>query len=424
MTSPPRIRYRMVSAQQARRTVLTFVAQGLSSLTNFLTGALALAAGGVEAFGAFSIAFQACIVVVAAGQGSTGVSMLIHRSRVASDEEGEKLERGVAGAALIVGALCAVPLAIAALATDDALRTMFVIAAVGAAGLTSQYTLREIRFAKHDQAGVVMADIIWLAIVLIAAGLDHLFGVDMTERHYLGAWILGASISAWPLMRRGLRASREQVRHFWSITGIQSVKVGVESLLARSILMVTLIFADQISGSVASGSIAATFLVFSPMSVVNTSATALVVPAQIRRYGVHVVRKLVPASTAASVMGITAMWALTVLALNWTGLAFGPFDLDANDVTLGLFAATLLHFLALGFWRGSIVALRIADAATESLWVRLRATAMQWALPPIGFYLAATAGGAASLATATWIGALLAWWSYLSLRTTARSART
>jgi hypothetical protein len=406
----------MVSAHQARRTFLTLLAQGLSSLTNFLISALALAAGGLEAFGDYSIVFQACIIVVAVGQGSTGISMLIHRSQAGSDEEGEKLEQGVAGATLIVAALCAIPLSIAALATDNALRVMFVMATFGTAGLASQYTLREIRFAKQDQAGVVTADLVWLGIVLIAAGLDHLLGVDMDERHYLGAWLLGAGISAWPLIRRGLRASREQVQHFWSVAGIQSVKVGVDSLLARSILIVTLIFADQISGPVASGSIAAAFLVFSPMSVTNISATALVVPDQIARHGVHVVRRLVPALTAAAVMGITAMWALAVLILDGTGLAFGPFDLAANNITIGLFTATLLHFLALGFWRGSIVALRIADAANESLAVRLRATVVQWGLPPIGFYLFATIGGAVGLAIATWIGALLNWRRYTGLR--------
>jgi hypothetical protein len=167
---------------------------------------------------------------------------------------------------------------------------------------------------------------------------------------------------------------------------------------------------------VASGSIAAAFLVFSPMSVANVSATALVVPDQIGRHGVHVVRRLVPVLTAAAVMGTTALWALAVLVLDWTGLAFGPFDLDANNITLGLFAATLLHFLALAFWRGSIVALRIADAANESLAVRARATVLQWGLPPIGLYLFATVGGAVGLAIATWIGALLNWRRYTGLR--------
>jgi hypothetical protein len=406
----------MVSAHQARRTVLTLLAQGLSSLTNFLTGALALAAGGLEAFGEYSIVFQACIIVVAVGQGSTGISMLIHRSGAGSDDEGEKLEQGVAGATVIVGALCAVPLSIAALATDNTLRVMFAMAALGSAGLASQYTLREIRFAKQDQTGVVRADLVWLGVVVLAAGMDYLVGVDLNERHYLGAWLLGATISAWPLLGRGLRASRDQVQYFWSVTGTQSVKIGLDSLLARSILMVTLIFADQISGPVASGSIAAAFLVFSPMSVANVSATALVVPDQIGRHGVHVVRRLVPVLTAAAVMGTTALWALAVLVLDWTGLAFGPFDLDANNITLGLFAATLLHFLALAFWRGSIVALRIADAANESLAVRARATVLQWGLPPIGLYLFATVGGAVGLAIATWIGALLNWRRYTGLR--------
>ncbi|MFT5204241.1 MAG: hypothetical protein ACI9C1_003648, partial [Candidatus Aldehydirespiratoraceae bacterium] len=73
----------MPNLHSARRATLTVLAQGLSSVTNFAAGALALAASGgdLAAFGRFAIAFQLCQVVIAIAQGSTGTAVLIHGAK-------------------------------------------------------------------------------------------------------------------------------------------------------------------------------------------------------------------------------------------------------------------------------------------------------------------------------------------------------
>lgn len=403
------------SAGLTKRVPLTVVAQSLSSLTNFVTSALALSAGDLESFGQFSIVFQLCVVAIAVGQGSTGAAMLVHASGDEDADQVERLRRAAATAALVLGIGFAAVFAIAGLVVGGGLGVLLLLSALGAPSLVSQYTLREFRFARQDQLGVVIADVIWLAVVLAVAAADRVTAWDGTPAHYLVAWLVGATISALPLMLAGLTGGREAVVFFWQKTGMQAIRLGVESLLARSIFVVTLVLTGILVDDAATGSLAAAILLFSPLSVVNTSAPALVVPPEIRKRGVHVVRRSVPLVVIAVVMTITVGWAAVVFALDQSRFAFQPFRLSPNGITDGLFMATLVHYLGLAAWRGPAVALRIADATAESLDARLRTTVMQWGFPAIGLWVWGVTGGALSLGVATWLGAVIAWRRYAGL---------
>lgn len=398
-----------------RRAPLTVAAQSLSSLTNFLTNILALRAGDLESFGHFSIAFQLCVVAIAVGEGSTGAAMLVHASGDHRHGDVDRIHRGAAAAALVLGVSFSALFAVSGLVVGGGLGALLLLSAAGAPSLVSQYTLRDYRFARQDQLGVVVADLIWLAVVVAVAAVDWATTWDGTPAHYLAAWLAGATISASPLMLRGVTAGKDALGHFWRRTGPQAIRLGLESLLARSVLVVTFVLTGVIVGDAATGSIAAAVVVFSPLSVVNTSASALVVPPEIRKRGIHVVRRSVPLAVIAAVATITAGWALAVLLLDRSRFAFDPFRLSANGITGGLFAATLVHFLGLAAWRGPAVGLRIADAASRSLDARLRTSVMQWVFPGIGLAIAGVTGGALGLGVATWLGALIAWHRYVSL---------
>ena len=398
-----------------KRAPLTVAAQSLSSLTNFATNALALSAGDLESFGHFSIAFQLCVVVIAVGQGSTGAALLVHAS--GDDEHGqvERLRRAAASAALVLGVSFTIVFAVAGVVVGGGIGLLLLLSAMGAPSLVSQYTLREFRFARQDQVGVVVADLIWLAVVVAVAVADWATAWDGSPAHYLVAWLVGATISALPLMLSGLTGGRDALVHFWQETGPQAVRLGVESLLSRSILVSTFVLTGVIVGEAATGSMAAAVLLFSPLSVVNTSALALVVPPEIRKRGIHVVRRSVPIAVIAAVATITAGWALFVFVLDQSRFSFEPFRLSPNGITNGLFAATLLHYLGLAAWRGPAVGLRIADAAAESLDARLRTSVMQWVFPAIGLGVWGVTGGALGLGIATWLGAFIAWRRYVTL---------
>lgn len=397
-----------------RRAPLTVAAQSLSSLTNFITSAFALAAGDLESFGHFSIAFQLCVVVIAVGQGSIGTALLVHG---AGDDEGqvERLRRAAASAALVLGLSFSIVFVAAGLVVGGGIGGLLLLSALGTPSLVSQYTLREYRFARDDQAGVVVADLIWLAVVVGVAVVDRATAWDGSPAHYLAAWLAGATISALPLMLTGLTGDRAALGHFWRITGPQAIRLGVESLLARSVFVVTLVLTGVIVGDVATGTMAAVILLFSPLSVVNTSAPALVVPPEIRKRGIHVVRRSLPIAVIAAVSTITACWALFVFVLDRSSLAFQPFRLAPNGITDGLFAATFVHYLALAAWRGPAVGLRIADATAASLDARLRTTIMQWVFPAIGLAVWGLTGGALGLGVATFLGAIIAWRRYTAL---------
>ena len=398
-----------------KRGPLTVAAQSLSSLTNFATNALALSAGDLESFGHFSIAFQLCVVVTAVGLGSTGAALLVHASGDDEPWQVERLRRAAASAALVLGVSFTIVFAVAGVVVGGGIGLLLLLSAMGAPSLVSQYTLREFRFARQDQVGVIFADLIWLAVVVAVAAADWATSWDGSPAHYLVAWLVGATISALPLMLSGLNGGRGDLVFFWQKTGPQAFRLGLESLLARSILVVTFVLTGVIVGDAATGSMAAAVLLFSPLSVVNTSALALVVPPEIRKRGIHVVRRSVPIAVVAAVATITAGWALFVFVLDRSGLSFEPFRLSPNGITTGLFAAMLVHYLALAAWRGPAVGLRIADATAESLDARLRTTVMQWVFPAIGLGVWGVTGGALGLGVATWSGAFIAWRRYVAL---------
>ncbi len=401
-------------AQRLRGPALTLGAQALSSLTNFLVGAFALAADDLGSFGRFSIAYQLCLIVIAIGHGSTGNSVLIHAVR-GGDERSDAVRAGASTAAVLVGLAAGIVLVVAGVAVGGDMRTPLLLAGAGSVGLVCQYTLRAARFALSDPAGVIRADGIWLAVLLGFAAFDLATDVSPGANGYLAAWLVGAAVSALPVIAVGVGNGRQHIGEYWEATGPQAVRTGIDSLLARSVFVVTLIAAEVIVDDTASGALAAAVLVFSPMGVVTASASALVVPSEVRAYGVHAAPFWVPMRAAAVICSIMAAWAVALVAFDASALAFGPFELEVNGVTTGLFVATFLRFLAMGTWMGAVVGLRIADAASLSLRARIIGTIAQWSVPVIALARWGVEGGAFGLAAATWFGASVAWLLLVSL---------
>jgi hypothetical protein len=258
------------------------------------------------------------------------------------------------------------------------------------------------------------ADLVWL-LVVVAGALADAAGWDATPNGYLAVWLLGAAISGAPAILVGITRGHRHVRAFWDMTGSQLMKLAAEGLLARSVFVVSLIATEIVLDTTASGTLAAAVLVLSPMTVVHTAASSVIVPREVAHRGIHTVRRRVPLLAAGAVISITLAWAATLWVGDALGLGRGPFDLDANGVTGWLFVATVLRFVALAFWRGPLIGLRIADAAGDSLNVRLVGSLAQWTFPVIGLLVADLEGGAFGLALGTFVGAAEAWRRYLAL---------
>lgn len=398
----------MVSPPGAQRAGLTLVAQTLSSVTNFAVSALALTAGSLAEFGRFAIAFQIGQLIIALTQGALGDVVLIRTSHDRDGDEATRMRQGSGAMALLVGALVGL-LVLAALAlVGSELRRSLLIIALGAPALTAQYTLRAQRFAQQNPAGVAAIDGLWLAVVAAGAVADILFW-DATPNGYLTLWVLGAALSALPLLRSGLVAGARNLGEFWAATGFHSLRFGADNLLARSVLAVILVAAERFMSADASGILAAAALLFAPLTVVHTAVHVLVVPKQVADHGVGAPEYSVLYKAAGLAFGATLLWAAGILVAQWVGLGIGPFDLDANDITLGLFGATLLRFGALGLWRGPLVGLRIANAANETLRARAVGAVAQWLLPLIGLLNNNLTLAAVGLGVGTCIGMADAW---------------
>lgn len=403
----------MRSSHPLFRAGLTLGAQSLASVTNFAATALALSAGDLGEFGRFAIAFQLCQIVVVIANGAVGDVVLIQTSRGRGDVSTTDLRDGAVTTGMLLGLGAGILFVGGAVAVPD-MRTPLLLSAAGAPAIFAQYTLRARRYADDDPGGVMLADLVWLLVVVAGAVVDAA-GWDATPNDYLAIWLLGAAVSGAPAILVGVTRGYRHVRTFWAATGSQLMKLAAEGLLARSVFVVSLIATEIVLDTTASGTLAVAVLVLSPMTVVHTAASSVVVPREVAHRGIHVVRRRVPLLAAGAVTAITLVWAAALWIGNSLDIGRGPFDLDANGVTGWLFTATVLRFVALAVWRGPLIGLRIADAAGDSLNVRLVGTTAQWTLPVLGLLTADLEGGAFGLALGTSIGAAEAWRRYLAL---------
>ena len=108
-------------------------------------------------------------------------------------------------------------------------------------------------------------------------------------------------------------------------------------------------------------------------------------------------------------LGITIAWAAIVLLAQPIGIGLGPFDLSASDIGFGLYLSTLVRFAALGFWRGPLIGLRVANASADSLRARAIGTLAQWLLPLYGLLNDDITLAALGLGIGTCIGMADAW---------------
>ena len=399
----------------AGAVVYTLAAQAISSLTNFTVNAVAFVTSRLSEFGQFSIALQLCQIMISAAQGGIGNATLIHGS-VRGNDNRSPIGDASAATAAFLGIVLAVPVLVAWAVIGGQLGTFLLIAAIGAPALVSQYVYRARLYSQQNTRGVVIADTIWLVVLLVVTAANWLFSLGLGPAHILAAWLFGAAVSASPLLRLALRSPIAQLKRFWQLTGPQAIRTGAEGMLARSIFVVSLVAVREFLGDSDAGSLAAAALAFSPLSIINSAIPSFVVPTQVGRNGIHVVKRSVPAAIIGIAVGMTVLWGITLLVVQNVGIPLGPFDLSAGMVGTGLFLATALRFVAMAAWQGPLAALRVADASQVSLRVRAVATVVQWVAPVVSLIVTADLVIAATaLAVATLFGPVYGWSEYEKL---------
>lgn len=399
---------------------VVFGAQALASITNFGVNAIALGSSDVATYGRFAIVFQLCQLTITIAHGAIGEATLIHTSE-REDTSILGLRNGAAALAMVVGVAFTGPLLVAAWAVES-MRTGLTIAAIGLPFMLPQYVYRAQSFAAGTPGRAFASDATWLGVVAIGALCDLAFW-DATPNGHLVVWLAGGAIAGLPATARAISQGRDHLARFVSLAGRQMIRLGAEGIMAKSAIFTALVALQFVGKDVQAGALAAAILLFAPMGVLFSGVASFVIPRQIKRRGVHVVRPTVPLAVSAVLVTICVTWAVLVYAVDSLGFGIGPFDLERNLINDRLYIAVAAHFTASGLWRGPLLALRINDAADQSVRARGLGTAAQLVLPVIGVALSGVTLGAIGLATGTFIGAVDTWRRYLRQRRAVAAGR-
>ncbi|MEZ5246662.1 MAG: hypothetical protein R2707_16300 [Acidimicrobiales bacterium] len=406
--------HRMPITRRLGRIGAVIGSQAVSSITNFAVNALALASGDIASYGRFAISFQVCQLMITLAHGSIGETTLVHTSAHPHSVESRRLRNGAASLCIVIGAALSLPL-LGASFIDRDLRTGLIIAAVGSPFMLPQYVYRAQVFAAGRPGRALASDTVWLAVVAIG-GVCGLTVWDATPNGHLAVWLVGGAIAGSPAILGALTGGPGQIRALVDRAGPQMIRLGAESFMARIAVFVALVALQVAGEDAAAGALATALMLFSPLGVVLSAVSSFVVPREVRRHGIHVVRPVVPAVVSAVLGTITLGWAAMLYLINEFDLIGGPLDLERNLVSTRLLLAMTLHFLGMSVWRGAMIALRINDAAAESMRARSVGTAAQLTLPIVGVALSGVTWGTVGLAVGTMIGGLDIWRRYARMR--------
>ncbi|MFN2521435.1 MAG: hypothetical protein ABR525_10370, partial [Candidatus Limnocylindria bacterium] len=166
----------------------------MSSLTNFVLGALIARSVSAEDFGVFGIAFTTYVTVLGVSR-AIATEPFVVRYPGASVAELDRGMRAATGTALAVGAVVGTLIAVAGTAIGGTLGGAIVILGVLLPGLLLQDCWRFVFFARRMGASAFLNDLMW-ALVLIPAVLLAVSSGHDTIGWLLGAWGGAAAVAA------------------------------------------------------------------------------------------------------------------------------------------------------------------------------------------------------------------------------------
>jgi O-antigen/teichoic acid export membrane protein len=303
---------------RARRPVLGIAGQGLNAATNVVTAYLAAQLLAPDAFGAFVLAFAGVTLVLAAGRGLVGSTVLVHLPAV-DDAARPALVRSAVGFTLVVGAVAGVAVTVIGPPELRVFAPWLVGALVQDAG-------RYVFLADSRPGAALALDVAWAAVQGAILGGWLLLGPPVGVTALAVSWGGGALAGVALLAvltdvrpaspRPWLRATRD-VAGWFTVTA---------ALGAAEIFLVLLLTGELLGPADAGGLRAAQLLAYQPALVVLGALLVLVTPVMVRA------RSSAPALRAASGRVLLAVSpVIVVLALvavlrePLMGLFFGRF---------------------------------------------------------------------------------------------------
>src|SRR5450759_5196852 len=190
--------------------------QGFSSISNALVAVVIAHIASPSGLGAFGIAFGAYTITLMASRAVANSRLIIDTTHA---WDNGRLEAEYMAVSLFVAVVGSLSLAVLALTARDMQSDLLWFIALGLPALIVQDYVRGVAFTRETPSIAAGINLVWLMTQLVFLLTQGVLHSDLTERSVLGAWVLGACVSAaigvrqtgispnFPLAMLGLRSS-------------------------------------------------------------------------------------------------------------------------------------------------------------------------------------------------------------------------
>jgi O-antigen/teichoic acid export membrane protein len=387
-----------------RRASWGITDQAFSSLTNFALTIVVARALSPTLFGAFSVAYLLYVFLLQLSRACSSEPLVVRYS--AAPEGWRAGSKHATGVALGFGVVTALLTAGGALLLPDPTRSALLAMAVVLPGLLVQDVGRFVFFAEGRPARAAVNDMVWALVQFPAlviflryeratvAGLVLIWGISATIAALYGA--AQARMIPSPFKARDwFREHRDLIPQF-----------SFEFVMLRGAQQLSAYAVGVVAGLAALGSLRAAQVLFGPLNLFFLSARIVGVPEGVRQLADprssfrRAIRRL-----SIVLMTLAVVWGIPLLLLPDSvgrGLLHKNWH-TAKPLLLPVLVATA----AAGANVGSLTALRVWQAANESLRARLLISPVTVILGVTGAFWDGARGAAIGLAVAAWFGVLV-----------------
>ncbi len=390
-----------------RRTGWAIADQAFSSLTNFALGVLVARTVDLAAFGAFSLAFAAYLVIVSVTRGYP-MDPLAIRYAAAAPVDFRRATSAATGMVIVVGVVCGVVLlAVGAVSTGPFSEALLALG-ITLPGLLLQDAWRSTFFAGGRGRRAFLNDVAWAVVqfpalaVVIASGSRSVFwpvlawGGSATLAALLG--VLQSSVVPRPWLSGS----------WWREHTDLGPRYIVEALVRVVSGQLQLYGVGLVAGLSAVGELRAGQLLFGPIQVVSFGVNMMAVPEGARTLAVSLARlRRASLVISAGLVATSTIWGLVVLLIP---AEFGRLVLRAAwDPARALAVPILLASLANMFMLGAGIGIRSLAAARRGLQTTTLTAILTVVFGVGGAAIGGASGSAWGLFLVAVIGAA-AWW--------------
>jgi O-antigen/teichoic acid export membrane protein len=380
--------------------------QLVSSGTNYAANVVVLRALGVEAFGAFSLAFFLYLFVISVTR-AYPMEPLAIRYPLRSDQDWRRGAAAALGTVVIAGVAGSIVSVIVGLLVGDVVGGALIGMGVTMTGLVLQDGIRMMFFSRGQADRAFQNDLFWAVALIPCLGLAVVLGGDVVVITI--AWgIAGTGAALFGLWQSRVVPRPRLAGWWWGEHRDIGSRFLAEASLRTALVQLTFVGISLIAGIAAVGYIRGGQLLMAPVQVLFLGLTPVLVPEGVRSLE-RGIRSLTRLAVAVS-LGEVAM------AVGWGAVVtigfatIGPILLGDEWASFRAFLPAAIGVqLATVATAGAQMTLRALGDAGRSL----RATivgSVTGVILPVAASSAGPVPAAWGLAVATAVGAI-AWWA-------------